>query len=193
MKSKFSPLLVVALFFAAASAAFAHPGSLHVDGIASGFFHPLSGWDHLLAMLAIGLWAAQLGGRACWRVPAVFVGVMALAAVGGHFLGVIPGVDQGIAASVLGLGLLLASAARLPLAASLGLAGIFAVFHGMAHGAEMPATAGGIGFGAGFIAATALLHAAGVSLGFGVARLSERAPRLIGWGLAAVGAALFAA
>ena len=78
MKTKSAPLLTVVLFFAAASAAFAHPGHSSVDGIASGFAHPLSGWDHLLAMIAIGLWAAQLGGRACWRVPAAFVSVMAV-------------------------------------------------------------------------------------------------------------------
>jgi urease accessory protein len=192
MKSKFPTLLSLALFFAAASAAQAHPAAAQTNGVACGFAHPLGGWDHLLAMVAIGLWAAQLGGRACWRVPAVFVGVMALAAVGGHFTGVIPGIDQGIAATVLALGLLVAFAARLPLAASLGLAGLFAAFHGFAHGAEMPATTGGLAYGAGFVAATALLHAAGVGLGLGAARLSERAPRLIGWGIAAVGVGLLA-
>jgi len=192
MKTKSAPLLTAVLFLAAASAAFAHPGHSSVDGIASGFAHPLSGWDHLLAMIAIGLWAAQLGGRACWRVPAAFVSVMALAAVGGHFLGVMPGVDQGIAASVLVLGLLIACAARLPLMASVALVGVFGIFHGVAHGAEMPATAGGLAFGAGFIGATVLLHAAGIGLGLATARLSERAPRLLGWGIAAAGVALFA-
>lgn len=187
MKSKLSRLLPLALFFAAASAAQAHPAAVHADGIASGFAHPLSGWDHLLAMIAIGLWAAQLGARACWRVPAMFAGMLALAAVGGHFAGVIPGVDQGIAATVLALGLLLASAARVPLSASLTLAAIFAVFHGFAHGAEMPATAGGFAYGAGLVGATVLLHAAGLGLGLAAARLSQRALRLVGWGIAAAG------
>jgi urease accessory protein len=190
MKFKSSPLLATGLFLTLASAALAHPSSSHAAGLASGFSHPLSGWDHLVAMIAIGLWAAQLGGRASWRVPAVFVGTMGLAAVAGHFTGIVPGLNQGIAASVLALGLLVACAGRLPLAASMGLAAIFALFHGLAHGAEMPATAGGLAYGAGFVSATALLHLAGVGLGFGAARLSERAPRFIGLGIAAIGAAL---
>ena len=190
MKSKASFPLAAALFLFATSAALAHPGSSPANGVACGFSHPLSGWDHLLAMLAIGLWAAQLGGRACWRVPAAFVSVMALSAVGGHFIGVIPGLEQGIAASVLALGLLVACTARLPLGTSLALAGIFALFHGLAHGAEMPATSSGLAYGAGFVAATALLHLAGVGLGLGAAKFSERATRLIGWGIAAVGAVL---
>lgn len=192
MKNKSSSLLAASLFLAATSAALAHPGAAQANGVACGFSHPLTGWDHLLAMIAIGLWAAQLGGRASWRVPAAFVGVMALSAVGGHFIGVIPGLEQGLAASVLALGLLVAFAARLPLAASMALAGIFAMFHGLAHGAEMPATAGGLAYGAGFVAATALLHLTGIGLGLGAARLSERTPRLIGWGIAAVGAGLLA-
>lgn len=192
MKFKSSPLLAASLFLAATSAALAHPGAAQANGVACGFSHPLTGWDHLLAMIAIGLWAAQLGGRASWRVPAAFVGVMALSAVAGHFIGVIPGLDQGIAASVLALGLLVACAGRLPLSASVTLAAIFAVFHGLAHGAEMPATSSGLAYGAGFVVATALLHVAGIGLGLGSARLSKRAPRLIGWGIAAVGAGLLA-
>jgi urease accessory protein len=192
MNSKSFPVLTAALFFAAASAAQAHPGLSHAHGIASGFAHPFSGWDHLLAMLAIGLWAAQLGGRACWRVPAAFVGVLAASAVAGHFLGIIPGLDQGIAATVLALGLLVAFAGRLPLAASLALAAVFAVFHGLAHGAEMPATAGGLAYGVGFMSASALLTATGLGLGLAATRLSARAPRLLGWGIAAIGAGLLA-
>src|SRR5471032_3382046 len=135
----------------------AHPGHDLTWDFGGGFAHPLSGWDHLLAMTAVGLWAAQLGGRARWFVPSAFVGVMALAAVFGHFFGTIPGTEQGIAASILILGLLIATTARLPVAAGMALVGVFAVFHGVAHGAERPATAGGLGYGAGFVAATALL------------------------------------
>jgi urease accessory protein len=144
----------------------AHPGHDVTWDFAGGFAHPLSGWDHLLAMIAVGLWAAQLGGRARWLVPAAFVGVMALATAYGHFMGAIPGTEQGIAASILVLGLLIASTARLPVAAGMALVGCFAVFHGLAHGAEMPATAGGFSYGAGFMLATALLHAVGLRLGF---------------------------
>jgi urease accessory protein len=192
MKSKFSTPLSVVLFLVAASAAQAHPAAAQVVGVASGFFHPLSGWDHLLAIVAIGLWAAQLCGRASWRVATVFVSVMALSAVAGHFTGVVPGIDPGIAASVLVLGLLLATATRVPPAASVTLAAIFAGFHGFAHGAEMPAATGGLAYGAGFLAATALLLAAGVGLGFGTARISESIPRLMGWVIAGAGAALVA-
>ncbi len=193
MKPKFQSLLSLLLFFAAASAASAHPGHTPADGLASGFAHPLGGWDHLLAMLAIGVWAAQLGGRACWRVPAAFAGIMALSAVAGHFLGTASGIEQGIAASVLALGLLIGGAIRLPVVAGMALAGVFAIFHGVAHGAEMPATAGGLAYGAGFLAATVLVQAAGVGLGLASARFSRVAPRLIGWGIAAAGVAMFAA
>jgi urease accessory protein len=193
MKSKSFPFPASVLFFAAASVASAHPGHAPADGFASGFAHPLSGWDHLLAMLALGIWAVQLGGRACWRVPATFAGLMALAAVAGHFLGAGPVIDQGIAASVLVLGLLLGGAVRLPVAAGMPLAGIFAVFHGLAHGAEMPATAGGLAYGAGFLASSALLLATGTGLGFAGVRYARVAPRLIGWGIAAAGVALLAA
>jgi urease accessory protein len=193
MKPKFQPLITLLLFLAAASAASAHPGHTPADGLASGFAHPLGGWDHLLAMLAVGLWAAQLGGRACWRVPAAFAGIMALSAVAGHFLGAVPGIDQGIAASVLALGLLVAGAVRLPVSTGMALVGIFAIFHGVAHGAEMPATAGGLAYGAGFLAATALLSAVGVGLGLAGARFARIAPRLIGLGIAAAGVALLAA
>ncbi len=146
----------------------AHPGH---DGheltwdFNGGFTHPLSGWDHLLAMIAVGLWAAQLGGRARWLVPVAFVGVMTLGAALGRTGVIFPGMEQGIAASVLVLGLLIAAAVRLPVTAGMALVGVFAIFHGFAHGAEMPGTAGGLFYGAGFVVATALLHAIGVGSG----------------------------
>lgn len=186
---------VVALLLALPVLAHAHPGH---DGheltwdFNGGFAHPLSGWDHILAMVAVGLWAAQLGGRARWLVPSAFVSVMVIGAVFGHAGAVIPGVEQGIAASVLVLGLLIAAAIRLPLPAGMGLVGVFALFHGVAHGAEMPATAGGLSYGAGFVAATILLHVAGVGFGMLAARTSAKAARLAGWAIAGCGVALFA-
>jgi urease accessory protein len=170
--------------------AFAHPG--HGGGeltwdFSGGFAHPFSGWDHLLAMLAVGLWAAQLGGRARWLVPAAFISVMALGALLGHDGLTMPGIEQGIATTVFVLGLLIAASVRLPVGVGMALAGLFALFHGLAHGAEMPATAGGLAYGSGFVAATALLHLAGLGLGIVVMRRSVRSARYIGWAIATAG------
>jgi len=188
-------LLALAPALTVAPWAQAHPGHEGDDftwDFSGGFAHPLSGWDHLLAMIAVGLWAAQLGGRARWLVPLAFVGMMALGAALGQAGLMFPGIEQGIAASVFVLGLLIAAAVRLPVSAGMALVGAFAIFHGLAHGAEMPASAGGLSYGAGFIAATVLLHAAGVGLGMIAARFSSTAARYAGWAIAAAGVALFA-
>lgn len=182
------------LFPALAQAHPGHEGHELTWDFSAGAAHPLSGLDHLLAMVAVGLWAAQLGGRARWLVPAAFVGVMALGgALGQSGVVVVPGVEQGIAASVLVLGLLIAAAVRLPVAAGMALVGGFAVFHGFGHGAEMPATAGGLGYGAGFVAATAALHAAGLGLGLLAGKFSPGATRIAGWGVAAAGVVILVA
>jgi len=182
-------------FLATAPAAFAHPGHEGHDvtwDFSSGFSHPLFGADHLLAMLAVGLWAAQLGGRARWLVPAAFVTVMALGAALARSGILIPGLEQTVAASVLGFGLLIASAARFPVAGSMALVGLFAAFHGFAHGVEMPATAGALTYGAGFVFATALIHAAGVGLGLLANRTAGNATKRAGWAIAACGVVMFA-
>lgn len=143
--------------------AFAHPAGGAAHGFGSGFAHPFLGLDHLLAMIAVGIWAGQRAGRALWVLPASFVAAMGL---GGAlaFSGVgLPGVEAGILASVLVLGALIAVAARLPLPAAAAVVAGFALFHGHAHGTEMPQTLSGFSYGAGFSAATALLHAAGVA------------------------------
>ncbi|HYE00474.1 MAG TPA: HupE/UreJ family protein [Alphaproteobacteria bacterium] len=148
----------------AAGPAAAHTFGTEGGGFALGLLHPLVGADHLLAMFAVGLWAWQLGGRAVWAVPGSFVAVMA-AGAGIALAGwPMPAVETGIAASVLLLGLLVAAAVRLPPAAAAGLVGLFALFHGAAHGLELPRSAGPLAYGAGFLAATALLHAAGIGL-----------------------------
>ncbi|HEX8311759.1 MAG TPA: HupE/UreJ family protein [Chthoniobacteraceae bacterium] len=144
--------------------AHAHPGH-DTAGLAEGFAHPLLGLDHILAMLAVGLWAVQLGGRAFWVVPASFVTSMILGGALGISGMALPFAEQGILASVLILGLLIAAAARLPLVASAVLVGAFSIFHGFAHGAEMPIDASGLSYGGGFVAATALLHGAGIAAG----------------------------
>jgi len=180
--------LLPVLFAVSSTLVFGHPGHGPVDGFGHGFDHPLSGWDHALAMIAVGIWAAQLGAR--WLIPGAFVAMMSLGAVCGHMTGAVPGLDQGIAASVLILGLLIARTVRLPIGYAVALVGLFALFHGVAHGAEMPASAGGLAFGMGFVAATVLLHAGGVALGVIAAGRSARLPQLAGWAIAAAGVAI---
>ena len=148
----------------------AHTGYGPTGGFLYGLEHPIGGLDHLLAMLAVGLWAAQIGGRALWAVPTTFIGVMLL----GGFLGMagiaVPFVEGGILVSVFGLGVLIAAAVRLPLPASTLLVGFFALFHGHAHGAEMPAQTSGFLYALGFVVSTALLHAVGAAAGIAVGR-----------------------
>ena len=147
-------------------AASAHPGVAdHMHGFASGFAHPFSGIDHVLAMVAVGLFAAHLGGRALWIVPLSFVSVMTLAGIAGTAGVALPFAEIGIALSVVVLGLAVAFQLNVPTVAAAALAGFFAVFHGYAHGAEMPASMSGLSYGLGFICATLLLHATGVGLG----------------------------
>jgi len=164
--SSFKSLATLSLIFTPILA-HAHPGH-DTSGFSAGVAHPLHGLDHILAMVAVGLWAAQLGGRAKWLVPASFVSVMALGGALGMAGVPIPFAEQGIFASVLILGVLIAASVRLPLAASMSLVGLFALCHGHAHGLEMPASAAGFAYGAGFVLATALLHAAGIGAGWAI-------------------------
>jgi urease accessory protein len=150
-------------------AAFAHSGPDHVAGFASGFAHPLGGLDHALAMLAVGLLAAHLAGRALWALPLAFLGAMAFGGAIGAAGIAFPFVELGIAVSVVALGLALALG-RLPLQGALAAAAIFGVFHGHAHGAELPVTGSAAAYGLGFLAATALLHIAGITAGLASAR-----------------------
>jgi urease accessory protein len=151
----------------AAPAAWAHGQGVHAHdaGLIAGFLHPFSGLDHLLAMVAVGLWAAQQGGRTLWVLPLSFVGAMTIGSALGMTGAAFFGMEAALALSVLALGLLVALRRRmfLPLAASL--TGLFALFHGMAHGQEMPLAASPWGYALGMLAATALLHAMGVSAG----------------------------
>jgi urease accessory protein len=174
------------------SAAFAHPGHEPGGSLAAGLLHPLTGLDHLLAMLAVGMYAAQCGGRAFWAVPGafvLFVAAGALAAVTGIQL---PLAELGIAGSVIVFGLLLSfgSQLALPLAAGLVLSAGFALFHGFAHGVEAPVGAG-LGYGLGFLAMTALLHAAGI--GLVMLLRSAAAMRLAGGAIAVIGGILLMA
>lgn len=169
----FGPIALGLAAFLLPSLAHAHVGVGDTVGFAHGVGHPLGGIDHVLTMVAVGLWAAQRGERAFWFIPATFVLVMAL----GGFLGtmgvLVRFAEQGIVLSVLVLGVLVAAAVRLPLFASALIVGLFAVFHGHAHGAEMPANASGLLYGAGFVFATALLHALGISMALLTPRLGR--------------------
>ena len=174
--------------------AFAHTGVGDTSGFSHGFVHPLTGIDHLLAMMMVGVFAWQLGGRALWLVPLTFVLVMA---IGGAFgvAGVsIPFVETGIALSVIVLGAAVAFRLSMPVAIAVALVGLFAVFHGHAHGEEMPENAAGLAYGLGFMLATAALHLAGIGLGFLIGRIAdERGPavvRITGGVVAVAGLAL---
>lgn len=169
----------------------AHTGVGDVTGFWHGLEHPIGGLDHILAMLAVGLWAAQMGGKALWLVPGAFITAMIGSSVMGHFGLPLPGVEQGIVASDFILGMLLLFAVRLPLALSAGIVGMLAIFHGYAHGAEMPETASGLAYGFGFIISTTLLHVAGIGIGLGIDRYQPKLQQLlfrIGGGATVVGA-----
>jgi len=152
------------------SLALIHVGIGQTSGFLNGFVHPFTGLDHICAMLAVGLWAAQRGGRAIWIVPLTFVGVMAVGGLLGSAAISIPYVERGIVISVLTLGVLVAAAVRLPILASSIIVGLFAVLHGHAHGAEMPQTASGVAYGVGFVLATALLHITGIAIAMAVSK-----------------------
>jgi urease accessory protein len=156
------------------TAAMAHTGVGDVGGFAHGFWHPITGLDHVLAMVLIGVLAWQLGGRALWLVPATFVLVMALGGALGIAGMALPLVELGIALSVVVLGAAVALGIRAPVAVAMGVAGLFAIFHGHAHGAEMPGDASGLAYGVGFMIATALLHLCGLGLGYLVAAAGDR-------------------
>lgn len=164
MQIKKIALLVLVL---STSQVWAHGDGIHAHGagLAAGLAHPFNGLDHLLAMLAVGLWAAQQGGRALWVLPATFVSVMALGSTLGVMGVMLPGLETGMALSVLALGLLLALQSRWALPLAGVVVGIFALFHGVAHGQEMPLAASLWGYGFGMLTATALLHAGGVLAG----------------------------
>lgn len=155
-------LLVAALL--AASPALAHTGG-QLGGLTSGLMHPVSGLDHVVAMIAVGLWGGILGAPAIWLLPIVFPLVMALGGAAGVVGVPLPGIETGIALSGLVLGLMVLLAVRPPLWIAAVLVGVFAVFHGHAHGAELPAAANPFVYAAGFVLATGFLHLIGIAIG----------------------------
>ncbi len=186
--------LLAALFVA--TPAFAHVGLGDHGGFMHGFMHPIGGADHVLAMVGVGLLAAQLGGRALWFVPSAFVSMMVLGGVLG-FEGVdVPFVEAGIAASVIVIGALVAFDAKLPTALAMAIVGAFAVFHGHAHGMELPEGSTPLEFAEGFVLATILLHTSGIGLGLALRKIAS-GPRVwvtkvLGGVMAAIGVSLLA-
>ena len=148
-----------------AEAALAHVQQAEAAGLLTGLMHPVSGLDHVLAMVAVGLWGAQLGMPAIWVLPVAFPLVMAMGGMLG-FLGVpIPGIEVGIAASALVLGIAVAFELRPPLVFAALLVGCFAIFHGHAHGTELPQGQSALLYSMGFVIATGCLHAVGIGIG----------------------------
>jgi urease accessory protein len=165
--------LAGAALMALPAAALAHPGHMEPAGFVHGFEHPLGGLDHLLAMVAVGLWAAQSGGRALVALPAAFVVAMILGGIAGMAGLPLPAVEFGILGSVLALGALVAFQPKLSVGVCVAITAAFAVFHGYAHGVEMPAAASPWAYGLGFTVATALLHAGGIGLIVAVRRFVQ--------------------
>jgi urease accessory protein len=150
----------------------AHVSGDHPGGLMHGLQHPIGGLDHTIAMIAVGLLAAQLGGRALWLLPLTFLGAM----VGGSILGhwqALPGVETGILISDFLLGGLILIGLRFHVKFLPAIVALFALVHGVAHGAEMPATVNGLAYGVGFTIATALLHAIGIALGYTIDKITS--------------------
>lgn len=171
--------------------AFAHPGH-DESGLVAGMAHPLTGMDHLLAMFAVGLWAAQQKSQARWLLPVAFVGCMLLGGVLGFDGVALPYLESAIAASVLGIGMLVAAAACPPLGISVALTGLFGLVHGMAHGLELPVMSSPAGYAVGFVVVTAALHGAGYGLARWMPVAGAAVIRMIGLISAAAGAVLLA-
>lgn len=162
---KFSQLSVLIIpFWIIPTMVFAHTGAGPHNGLLHGFSHPLSGLDHGLAMIAVGLWAAQAHSRIIWLIPLVFVMIMGLGGLLGIITLPIAFAEYGITLSLLVLGALLACRKHLPLSASIILVGLFALCHGYAHGSEMPQNVSMFPYAAGFMLATMLLHVCGIGL-----------------------------
>ncbi len=174
----------------AAGPALAHTEAGVAGGLVSGFLHPLHGPDHVVAMVAVGLWGAFLGPPAIWLLPVTFPLVMAVGGAAGVLGLPLPMVEEGIAASALVLGLMVALAARPPLRVTALLVGFFALFHGHAHGTELPEAADAVAYAAGFVVATGLLHLTGIAFGLLVtSRAGRIAVRTVGAAIALAGLA----
>ena len=165
MTRHFQSLAVAAILIAYTSATAAHEGAGITGGFISGFLHPVLGWDHVVAMVAVGLWGAFLGSPSIWILPIVFPLVMALGGALGVIGVPIPAVETGIAASAVVLGAMVAFAVRPPIWIAAVIVGAFAIFHGHAHGTELPNAANPLTYSMGFVLSTGLLHLFGIAFG----------------------------
>jgi urease accessory protein len=179
--------LAAFLFLAAAMPAEAHVGAGSASSFAAGFAHPLSGLDHMTVMIAVGVWAAMKGGKAVWAWPLAFLGVMLAGGALGMLHVPVPFVEPAILASVVALGLLVALAIDLPVLAGIAIIGLFALFHGHAHGTEVPENAGGLDYVAGFAISTVLLHGVGIAAGLRLGSRFRGLARAAGAACAAIG------
>jgi urease accessory protein len=196
MRSSITRILTALFLLAASGTAFAHPGH-NVFGFAAGLMHPFSGLDHLLAMVAVGLWAAQgntmkHGERKIWLLPATFMIMLAVGSAIAIQWQSLPLVESGIAASVLALGLLIALSLQLPATLSVVITALFGLLHGCAHGLELPQSAAPAEYALGFLAATASLHLSGIAAGLGMRQHHAPLSRLLGSAIAVNGACLLA-
>jgi urease accessory protein len=191
MRNTVTKSLTTVLLLVASSAALAHTGH-NVSGLAAGLMHPFSGLDHLLAMVAVGLWAAQGGGRKVWLLPATFMTMLVVGACVAMQWQSLPLVEAGIAASVLALGLLIALSLRLPMMLSVAVTALFGLMHGYAHGLELPDSAAPAAYALGFLAATATLHLSGIAVGIATRKRYVLLSRLLGSSIAVSGAYLLA-
>jgi urease accessory protein len=195
MSNATAKFLTALILFGTSSAAFAHPGH-DVSGLAAGLMHPFSGLDHLLAMVAVGLWAAQgskkgnNGKRKIWLLPATFMTMLAVGAGIATQWQSMPLVEAGIATSVLALGLLVALSMQLPASLSVAITALFGLLHGYAHGLELPESAAPAAYAMGFLAATATLHLTGIAVGVATRDRHALLAKMLGVAIAASGAYL---
>jgi urease accessory protein len=165
MLHRLASFTIAVALLAVAQPAFAHEQGGVAGGLASGLAHPLTGIDHMIAMVAVGIWGAQLGAPAIWLLPVTFPLVMALGGVAGVLHMPLPMPEVAIALSALVLGVAVAARVRVPFAAAAAVVGVFAIFHGHAHGVELPGAANPLAYGAGFVVATGTLHLCGIAIG----------------------------
>jgi len=187
MKTRhFQSLLMAVFLIAYASVASAHEGAGIAGGFISGFLHPIFGWDHVAAMVAVGLWGAFLGAPAIWILPVVFPLVMAFGGALGVMGVPIPAVEAGIATSAVVLGAMVALAVRPPILIAAVIVGAFAIFHGHAHGTELPNAANPLAYSIGFVLSTGLLHLSGIAFGLLVRWPAGKVAVRAGGGLIAI-------